>query len=452
MNAHRFFLSAFLGLAGFAFLSPAPLAAQDQDQPEVDNARHNFIGRVNANAVYVRSGPGEGFYPTQKLDRGAQLTVVGMRFEWLKITPPEGSFCYVAKAYVEKRGDGTVGRVTRPNLNVRAGSTLNAMKTTVQTKLNEGDDVRIIGERDEYFMIEPPEGAYLYVHQQFVEPVRQIEPAMAERPAIRDAAQHADPIASAPVPTEGRPPEDDSEQAEVRRDMTDDPESPAATETSDRPRAGATAGAAPAVSPEVEFDRLEAEFNQVSQQPIEEQPVDTLIEGYQKVVSSPRLPESMRRIAEHRLAVLKVRAEAREHLAEVQRIRQEAEQRRLALQAEKEELEERIRDSEITAYTAVGMLHTSSLQQGEGTLYRLTDPANGRTVIYLRTDDAKYAGRIGQFVGVRGEITREPILNARVIRPTELEPVNQNEVNRSITAQVAPASLLPRRPQASTME
>src|SRR5207237_5115745 len=99
--------------------------------------------------------------------------VVGIKFEWLKIVPPEGSFCYVAKAYVEKRGDGSVGRVNT-QLNVRVGSALNAMKTKISAKLDPGADVAIIGDQDEYFKIKPPKDVFLFVNKQFVEPVKQV--------------------------------------------------------------------------------------------------------------------------------------------------------------------------------------------------------------------------------------------------------------------------------------
>ena len=43
------------------------------------------------------------------------------------------------------------------------------MKTKVAAKLDNGDDVTILGEQDEYFKIAPPKGVYLYVNRQFVE-------------------------------------------------------------------------------------------------------------------------------------------------------------------------------------------------------------------------------------------------------------------------------------------
>ena len=57
----------------------------------------------------------------------------------------------------------------------------------------------------------------------------------------------------------------------------------------------------------------------------------------------------------------------------------------------------------------------SSLQQGNATLYRLTDPATGRTIVYLRSNDPKYASLLNQFVGVRGDLTSDERLRMKII-------------------------------------
>ena len=36
---------------------------------------------VNANAVYVRAGPAESYYPTMKLDKGTKVKAVGMKLD-----------------------------------------------------------------------------------------------------------------------------------------------------------------------------------------------------------------------------------------------------------------------------------------------------------------------------------------------------------------------------------
>src|SRR5437870_10093343 len=89
--------SLVLGLSAAVFAAaPAVVFAADEAAaPAVDNSKVSFAGVVNSNAVYVRSGPGENYYATLKLEKGAQVTVVGLKFDWLKIVPPDGSFSYV---------------------------------------------------------------------------------------------------------------------------------------------------------------------------------------------------------------------------------------------------------------------------------------------------------------------------------------------------------------------
>ena len=93
--------------------------------PPVENSRNSAECIINADNVYVRSGAGDNYYPTMKLPKGTKVVVIGEKFDWLKIMPPEGSFSYVGKHFIDKK-DGGVGIVNRDNVNVRAGSQLNA--------------------------------------------------------------------------------------------------------------------------------------------------------------------------------------------------------------------------------------------------------------------------------------------------------------------------------------
>src|SRR3954468_11900318 len=147
--ARRISIPALVVIAAFALMSRA--MAQDVP-PEIENAKNSAVGTINADAVYVRSGAGDNYYPTMKVNTGTQVTVVGVKFDWLKCLPPEGSFCYVAKVYVDKAA-GDTGTINKDDVNVRAGSSLNAMKTTVQGKLTQGQSVKILGEQDEYYKI-----------------------------------------------------------------------------------------------------------------------------------------------------------------------------------------------------------------------------------------------------------------------------------------------------------
>jgi uncharacterized protein YgiM (DUF1202 family) len=138
-----------LSLAAPALFATRAAFAQDVP-PEIATARNSAVAEINSDGVYIRSGAGDNYYPTTKLNKGTQVTVVGAKFDWLKIVPPQGSFSYVAKAFVDKQADGT-GIVNRDDVNVRAGSELNAMKTSVQGKLARGQQVKILEEVDEYY-------------------------------------------------------------------------------------------------------------------------------------------------------------------------------------------------------------------------------------------------------------------------------------------------------------
>ena len=469
MAAHRLPFITLALVVAMSLALPRPLAAQDTVPPEVPNAKFNFIGEVNGNNVYVRSGPSDSYYPTMKLSKGARVTVRGAKFDFLKIEPPPGSFSYVGKAYVERRGDGKMGRVTT-GANVRTGSDLNSMKTTVQTKLEAGTDVDIQGEQDEYFKISPPAGAYLFVKKDFVTPRERIPgegQGIASAPPAQQPGQDRAPAAQP----------EEMVAMEPARDATGTTEAIAVIATREQPEGGnapapesdpLAADPAPSTNPvgepgdattqtaatrpsdsqpataDARFDKLEGEFQTASERPVVEQPVDELLSGYQSLVRDETLPESLKRIADARIAALKVRKQTREEFALVRKNQEEMDARRKALQAERQELEEQIRQSTVEFYAAVGTLRTSSLQQGPRgtTLYRLTDPESGRTLVYVRSADREFGAMLNQFVGVKGELKADPLLRMRVITPTETKPIDQTKVGTSIAAAVLPASLL----------
>lgn len=462
--ARRFALttafSLTLAAAAVPLASTAALAQQDQVSPAIDTAPNSAIAKITADNVYVRSGAGDNYYPVAKLNTGNELTVVGAKFDWLKVVPPQGTFSYVAKAFVDKAADGQSGTVNRDDVNVRAGGELNAMKTTVQSKLANGQQVKILGEVDEYYKIAPPTDAYVYVNQKHVELVKRIPGSVAQQqpaPASPAAGEATAAGEQKPAPTSP-----DLTPEPVRAEPVAQQDQPAAPATE-----GATAAAPPATQPagegataagpattqpvsaEAEFDKLEADFTAASNKPIEQQPVAELLGSYTKLVGNPQLPESMRRIADFRVQTLKVRSTAREEFLAVQKQQQESVARRQALKAEQEEIAQQIKQHDVQVYIAVGTLRTSSLQFGQQMLYRLTDPSTGRTVCYIRSDDPKYGQALGQFIGVKGELSTDPNLQLKVVTPTDYSPVDQNELYRKVAAQIVPPSLVPQAQQAS---
>ncbi len=410
MATRRFAYVIAFSLSVASLLTALPLRAQTAsqvNQPQVANSNYRVAGVVNATRVFVRSGPGENYYPTIVLDKGTEVVVVGQKFDWLKILPPEGSFSYVAKAFIAKQENGA-GTVTRPDLLVRAGSALNEVKYVVQTKLKQDDVVSIIGERDEYYMIKPPADAYLFISKQFVDPVKVAAPG--ETPVATTAPSM---VGSDQTPVAGK------------------------TETpTTEPAITANNGVAAA---EAEFDKLEAQYNEASAKPLADQPVGELLNGYQALLKNDNLPVSMRRSAERHVAALKVNLDTQNQIVAARKAQEEFQQKQAALKAHAQEIEGRLKGG-VRIFTAVGALQPSTLQ--EGTLFRLTDPANGRTLVYVR-GEKNVSSFVGQFVGVRGEIANDQQLGVRIITPSLVEAVEPDQVSKGVVAQIAPPSLLP---------
>ncbi len=450
-------------------LSVVPVAgalAQDAvPQPTVANSKYQIDGVVNVDSVYVRSGPGEGYYPTQTLAKGTAVTVVGIKFDWLKIVPPANSYSYVGAVLVDQSPNGTTGKINSNNVNVRAGSLVNAMKTTVQTRLNSGDQVEIIGKEDNYLKIKPPATAYLYINKQYVT-IAQTAVADTSTPTTATpmlpsgkpdltavnsqktgaVIKTAAPTAEAAGTIVTQAPTTAPSPAAVMAAPTTNPSSSVASAA---PATQPAVAAAPPPSDEELFSQYEATFSTMSKQPLDSQPIDDLMTKYQSIASSTTLSEELKSVVNIRLATLKARLDNKAKLVEIQRLEKLATARQLALQAEQEELAERLKQSQIQVFVAVGQLQPSSLQVGGGTLYRLVDPATGRTEIYVRTSDPKITGLMGQFVGVNGRTSDDPQLSLRVIDPTDAAGVDESKVNTSVMASILPPSLLARQASAN---
>jgi hypothetical protein len=342
-------------------------------------------------------------------------------------------------------------------VNVRAGSTINAMKTTVQTRLNAGDSVEIIGKEEEYYKIKPPAGAYLYIKKEFVTIA---QPTAAAAPANASANNPSNSQASAPAsptPTAASKaisPVNAAAGAIVTRTPTTMPSPLAAGLPTTNPSVASSATTQPAVavvpppSPDELFAKYESSFAEISKLPLDKQPLDELIASYQKIEGSNQLSDELQNVVKIRIATLKARQDNKVKLAEIQKIEKLNAARQLALQAEQQELAERLKQSQVQVYVAVGTLQPSSLQIGGGTLYRLVDPSTGRTEIYVRTSDTKITALMGEFVGVNGHTSTDPQLSLRIIDPSDAQQVDESKVNGSVMASIVPPSLLAR--QAST--
>ena len=145
--------------------------------------------RSSGNDVFIRSGPGTKFYQCGKLYAGDRVQVVKSQQGWSCIVPPPGCFSWISMQYVSiNLQNPTVGVVTGDNVGVYTGSDTEEAKysTSKQVVLSRGQTVKLLGEeKDDYYKIAPPQGAYLWVSSQYLQSV---DKPLAKTPAAEPNA------------------------------------------------------------------------------------------------------------------------------------------------------------------------------------------------------------------------------------------------------------------------
>jgi uncharacterized protein YraI len=173
------------------------VAAADESFP--------YTAYVTSDDVYVRSGPGKNYYPTEKLVRGSEVEVY--RHDpggWFAIRPPQGSFAWVLAADLRMLPDRQgVAEVAKDHSLAFVGSRFSDVRDVRQVKLDRGEQVEVLGEKrfvadgsskaETWYRISPPAGEFRWVSGRFVtkqgHPVpgattsdRQAAPAVATSP------------------------------------------------------------------------------------------------------------------------------------------------------------------------------------------------------------------------------------------------------------------------------
>jgi len=136
-------------------------------------AEFPYVGIVNSNDVYVRSGPGKNYYPTDKLQKSEKVEIY--RHDpggWCAIRPPRNSFSWVSARNVEAMGHG-LASATSDRVVVRVGSVFSEVRDVIQVRLDKGEKVELLGTAENsggpWYKISPPSGEFRWIYNQFID-------------------------------------------------------------------------------------------------------------------------------------------------------------------------------------------------------------------------------------------------------------------------------------------
>lgn len=129
-----------------------------------------FVGVVSGERVNVRADDNTASEVICQLNKGEEVSVLGLKGKWYKVELPKRALVYVAKANVLKK-DGE-GKVAEDKTNVRTAGT---KSSSVVGRLAKGTTVKILKEYLDWYEIEAPEGSSGWVFSDYIRKNRNFE-------------------------------------------------------------------------------------------------------------------------------------------------------------------------------------------------------------------------------------------------------------------------------------
>jgi len=152
---------------------------------------------INSADVYVRSGPGRDYYPTDKLQKGEKVEIY--RHDpggWYAIRPPRRSFSWVSSRHLDAVGNDLAMSNTERAV-ARVGSAFSDVRDVIQVRLEKGEKVELLAPQSPdspWCKIAPPAGEFRWVFAKFVDrelPDELARDAREARGESSDAADHS---------------------------------------------------------------------------------------------------------------------------------------------------------------------------------------------------------------------------------------------------------------------
>jgi hypothetical protein len=384
--------------------SPAPGAAAAAPSPAADlgTITQPFVATITGDKVYLRSGPDTKYYEIGQLYRGDLVYVVGVNRGWYQVLPPNGSFCMVAKEYVDLDTGGAAGTIKGDFINVRAGSAIYKDAdpyAVLPPPLRKGTHVKVLGSTDKYYQIAPPEKAYFFVSAQFVKAAAGTEykvaqlklPAGVTGPSgITVVAPTTPPEVAAVLPEPGpTPPALGGGMPAPAVGMAAVPAVPSAATYNETALA--------------KFKDASAKYQEEAKKPPAQQNVDPMLQDFKNILTMDNISPSVKSGAQAYIAAIErtqtVQRLIKEQTASVQETRTQSD----ALRAQQDAAERAVNEAKAAGpYAAQGLLKSSTVVAG---MYALVNPQDQRVVAYVDPAVASIdmGMLVGKYIGVRGE-------------------------------------------------
>ena len=138
----------------FAFLAPG---YADEHFP--------FLAVVSKGSVNVRAGPNTNFEKIDKLNKGAQVVVLGRTYEWYKVQPLATTKAFIRSDYLNIQKGGPFALVQGDNVNVRSSASSNAASLG---EVKKGTLVKVLGQENGWSGLAPVAGTTAWINQDFL--------------------------------------------------------------------------------------------------------------------------------------------------------------------------------------------------------------------------------------------------------------------------------------------
>ncbi len=445
----------------------AALGAAATGRGQVPGRTEPWHAVVEAERVNIHSGRAEQFEKIGTLSRGDVVLVKTVNtFGWAAIAPPPGLHGFVARQDVADGSQpGTVRAIGRaPVLYPISDDPAQCFR---KYRVAADSVLRVLAEvptpdKGVFLKVELPEQVDVYVLAQFIRRATDEEVAAwkkkiataaeakaKEAPVAAPETVPLTPIEVPPQEPQAQPPtpaaESPATPVEEPTERVNEPGAPqpveaapveAAPETGALPeelpaapetQSAATPAPLEAEPPvEITLKGLEQLYAELIRVPIADAEIEPLLRSYESLAATTA-KESERRVAEIRIALLKVRMDHQGAM------RQLADAARAAAEPGAPRRAEIWRDEQgRPVFTAQGLLMTSNVFDGRRLplLYRVQDRITGRTIAYLRAEGEQrleLERRLNLNVGVLGQKVHDPGLRLDVIEVERLVDLAEQE-------------------------